>query len=106
MAVVYKTSPLTYRMAKWLVRIPHIGIANLIADRRICPELIQADASPARLAAALEPLLDDGAARTDMLKGFDEVRTALGAGNAAERAAAIIVGELRSPRPALQPTSR
>jgi len=106
MAVVYKTSPITYHLAKWLVRIPHIGIANLIADRKVCPELIQGDASPPRLAAALEPLLADGPARTDMLRGFDDVRAALGGGKAAERAAAIIVEELRQPRRDRQPTSR
>ena len=98
MVVAYKTSSLTYLLAKWLVRIPNIGIANLIAGRTICPELIQAAATPPGLAAALEPLLDDGAARSEMLRGFGEVRAALGAGNAADKAAAIIMEELARSR--------
>lgn len=97
--VVYKTSPLTYILARRLIRVPHIGIANLIAGRPLCPELVQNEATPSRLADAIEPLLDDGPARSGMLGGFNEVRAALGEGHAAERAAGLIAAELETAGP-------
>lgn len=104
--VVYKTSPLTYFLARRLIRVPHIGIANLIAGRALCPELVQGDASPPRLAATLEPLLDDGTARSAILDGYAEVRAALGNGYAAERAADVIAAELRPDDSRSGPTPR
>jgi lipid-A-disaccharide synthase len=96
--VVYKAAPMTYFLAKRLVKLPDIGIVNVIARRRICPELIQEAATPARLAEALVGLLEDGPARGEMLKGFAEVRALLGEGGAAERAAERVLEELALPR--------
>jgi lipid-A-disaccharide synthase len=92
--VVYKASALTYFLAKLLVRLDHIGIVNVIANRRICPEFIQADATPENLSAALLPLIENAQARAEMRRGFEEVRTLLGAGGAAERAAELVLEEL------------
>lgn len=92
--VVYKASPLTFFLAKRLVTLPHIGIVNLIAQRRICPEFIQDEATPARLSEAVLALVADGPARTAMRQGFAEVRTLLGQGGAAERAAELVMEEL------------
>jgi len=92
--VVYRTSPLTYWLGKRLVSVPHIGIVNVIAGKRICPEFIQDSATPENLAASLLPLLEDGDARRDMLQGFGQVKALLGQGGAAENAAAAIAAEL------------
>jgi lipid-A-disaccharide synthase len=92
--VVYKASALTYFLARLLVRLPHIGIVNVIANRRICPEFIQADATPHNLATALRRLIEDDSARAEMRRGFEEVRTLLGPGGAAERAAELVLEEL------------
>jgi lipid-A-disaccharide synthase len=92
--VVYKASALTYFLARLLVRLPHIGIVNVIANRRICPEFIQADATPHNLATALLRLIEDDSARAEMRRGFEEVRTLLGPGGAAERAAELVLKEL------------
>lgn len=92
--VVYKASALTYFLARLLVRLPHIGIVNVIANRRICPEFIQADATPHNLASALLRLIEDDSARTEMRRGFEEVRGMLGTGGAAERAAELVLAEL------------
>jgi len=94
MAVVYKTNWPFYLMARCLVRIPYIGMVNVIAGREICPEFIQQRATPARLAGALHPLLEDGPARREMRAGLEEVRSALGRGGGAENAAAILLEEL------------
>ncbi|MBU1695307.1 MAG: lipid-A-disaccharide synthase, partial [Verrucomicrobia bacterium] len=92
--VVYKTSWATYVAGKMLVRVPHLGMVNLVAGRRLCPELIQGAATPAALASAVEPLLADTPERAAMLEGLREVSRALGSGGAAERAAAILLEEL------------
>ncbi len=97
--VVYRTSPLTYFLGRRLVRVPHIGIVNVIAGRRICPEFIQHATTGANLAGALLPLLDDSHARREMLRGFEEVKSLLGPGGAAARAAAILAAEWQGAAP-------
>ncbi len=62
-AVVYKANPLTYQLARWLVRVPHLGIANLLLDEPMYPEFIQGAATAAALAAELHSCLHDGTRR-------------------------------------------
>ncbi len=88
--VVYRVSPLTFRLAKRLVRYPAeipapldghgnlpIAMVNLIAGRRIVPELIQDQLTGPNVAAALRPLLEDGPARETMIRDLKEVRQLL-----------------------------
>jgi lipid-A-disaccharide synthase len=77
MLILYKTSPLTYAIGKRLIRVPHIGMVNLVAEREVCPEFIQAETDPAKVAEALRPLLEDTPERTQMLQGLREVREKL-----------------------------
>lgn len=77
MLVVYKTSALTYAIGKRLIRVKYIGMVNLIAERELCPELIQDAATPESLAAAAAPLLTDTPARRAMLEGLATVRDTL-----------------------------
>ncbi len=88
-ATVYRTHPLTFALARRLVRVDHIAMANLIAGRRVVPELIQHDATPARLERELLPLLDDTHERCATVAGLGEVRRALGSAGAARRVAGI-----------------
>jgi lipid-A-disaccharide synthase len=92
--IVYRTSLLTAALARCLLRVPHVGIVNLIAGREVCPERLQFAARPRALAAALLPLIEDGPARAAMLRGYAEVRAALGPPGAAERAAEIVLRAL------------
>src|SRR5690606_4340 len=89
MVVTYRMHPLTFAIARRLVRVDHVALANLVAGRRVVPELIQDEATPASLAAAVLPLLDDGSdARERAIAGLREVRQALQAdGQPAERVA-------------------
>lgn len=94
MAVVYKTAALTYALGRCLVRIPHIGMVNIVAGSAVCPEFIQGAARPAALADAVAPLLGDTPQRAAMREGLREVARALGEGGAARRAAELVLREL------------
>jgi lipid-A-disaccharide synthase len=76
--VVYRVSPLTYAIAKRLVKVPHVAMANLIAGKRVVPELIQHDFTAANIVRQLKILLPDGADRQSMIAGLGSIRGALG----------------------------
>lgn len=92
--IVYRTSALTYALARRLVTVPHIGMVNLIAGKTVCPELIQHDASPERIAAEVISLLRDDERREAMRAEMLRVRDALGGAGASARAAAEVVKAL------------
>lgn len=78
MVVVYRVSWLTYVVGKMLVKIAYFSLVNLLAGRKVVPELLQREASAERMAMELERLLTDGAARETQLAGMREVRASLG----------------------------
>ena len=67
MIVVYRVSWVTYWLARLLVKIEYIGIANIIAGRPIVPELVQSDLSPKRLVQESQAILNDHDARRTMI---------------------------------------
>ena len=84
--VAYVTHPVTHFLARRLVSVPHIALANLVAGRRVVAEFIQDEVTPAALADAIEPLLDRSSRmRREHLRGLGEVRRALGTPGAARR---------------------
>ncbi|HET9744045.1 MAG TPA: lipid-A-disaccharide synthase [Terriglobales bacterium] len=93
--VVYRVSRLTYAIGRRLVKVPHYGMVNLIAGRRIVPELIQEDFTPANVLAELDKLLPDGAPREEMITNLRRVRQMLrpeqSQGTAISRAAEAII---------------
>jgi lipid-A-disaccharide synthase len=94
LVVTYRVHPATFFMAQRLVRVPHVGLVNLVAGERIAPELLQDDATPDRLAGALLPLLDeDSAERQAAVAGLARVRDLLAPPDA-NRSAAERVADL------------
>jgi lipid-A-disaccharide synthase len=88
LVVAYRTSAITYAAARRLVKIPFIGLVNVVAGREVAPEFVQDALVPARVADALAPLLDPASARrSDMIRGLTEVRDMLGQPGAADRVA-------------------
>jgi lipid-A-disaccharide synthase len=92
LVVAYRTSPITYAAARWLVKIPNIGLVNVVAGYRLAPEFVQDALQPFAVADALAPLLDHRSEeRQHMIAGLAAVRTALGRPGAAARAAAMAI---------------
>ncbi|HEX4284889.1 MAG TPA: lipid-A-disaccharide synthase [Terracidiphilus sp.] len=96
--VVYRVSPITYAIAKRVVSVPHVAMANLIAGKRVVPELIQHDFTASNIVRELQPLLPDGPPRQSMMQELQRVRALLipprGALGAIDRVADIALGML------------
>jgi len=93
MVVVYRTSALTYQIAKCLVKIPYISLVNILAGKEIVPELIQHRMTPDCIAHEALDILQDACRRNDMTQAFHTIRASLGGPGASKRAAAFILAE-------------
>jgi len=89
MVVVYRVSPTSAFVLRRMVRSPFIAMVNLIAGRRVVPELIQDQFTSAALEEEVRKLLESPGAGDEMKAGLAEVRAKLGPGGAIERAADI-----------------
>lgn len=89
--IVYKVAPLTYLLGKMLVKIPHIGLPNIVAGRRIVPELLQDEASAANIARETLPIVTDPAVRGRIAADLADVRRKLGESGAVGRVAEVIL---------------
>jgi lipid-A-disaccharide synthase len=89
MVIVYKVSPLSYYIGKRIIKVAHIGLANLIAGKTIVPELIQDEANPERIATEVIHILGDDARLGRMKQELSDLREKLGQPGAAERAARL-----------------
>jgi lipid-A-disaccharide synthase len=98
MVVVYRVSPATYVLGRPFVRVPHFAMVNLIAEKRIVPELIQGDFTPARVARETLALLEDSSRLQEMRDHLVAVRKRLGETGASARAAAAIAQEVGVPK--------
>jgi lipid-A-disaccharide synthase len=91
MVVVYRVSLVTYLVGRMMLKVAHVALVNLLANRRVVPELLQGDMTPERIAGEIRRLWVPGAPRDEMLQGLEEVRTRLGAPGAAARAAEAVL---------------
>lgn len=91
MVVVYKTSFLTWALAKCLIKIPYIGLVNVVAGKKIVPECIQFGATPDRLARHAIRLLSDKTKMAKTHNDLQRIKDSLGSPGASTRAAQIIL---------------
>lgn len=89
---LYRTSWLTYQIAKSIVTVKYLAMPNLLADEEIFPEFIQADATPEKVAAAAFDLLCDEVKRNEIKRRLTKVVASLGGKGANRRAAELILG--------------
>jgi lipid-A-disaccharide synthase len=97
MVIVYRVAPLTWALGRRLVHLDTFGMVNLVAGRRVAPELIQHDFTPGAVASQALRLLAPGDERSRTIAAMREVREKLG-GEGASRRAAQAVLELISSR--------
>ena len=94
-AVGYIINPLTYRLAKMLIKIKYISLGNLIADKLAFKEFIQDDCNADALLKEIRSLIEDQDYRNAMLQNYAEIREALGGSGASSAVAKSMIEELR-----------
>jgi lipid-A-disaccharide synthase len=91
LVVVYRVSLITYWVGRMMLKVAHVALVNLLAGRRLVPELLQGDMKPERIAAEVRRVWVPGAPREEMIQGLEEVRGRLGGPGAAVRAAEAVL---------------
>ena len=97
LVVVYRLSPLTWQVAKRLVRVRRVALANIVAEEDVAVELLQDAVTPEAIAEALRPLLAEGPERTAVLKRLRGFRSRLGEPGAADRVAELAARLIERP---------
>ena len=93
LVVAYRTNALTYAIARRVVKIPHIGLVNVVAGREVAREFVQDALDPRDVADELQQLIDPRSVRrADVVRGLAEVRGKLGTPGAAGRVARLALG--------------
>ena len=100
--VVYKTSLPTYWIARRLIKIPYIGMVNVVAGEKIVPELVQNECTPAKIAQTCLDYLNDEALSAQAKSRLSAIKNKLGqpgaAGRAAESAVKLMEGGRSAPQ--------
>jgi lipid-A-disaccharide synthase len=90
MVIVYRQSPITWALMRSMLYLPYVGMPNILAGERLVPELLQDQATPAALAAALLDLLRDTAGQRRQIERFHEFHHLLRQNTAAKAADAVL----------------
>jgi len=96
MVIIYRLSALSYWVGRWMIKVKWIGLANIVAGRRLVPELIQEEARGERIAEEVLKILEDEAYRKEMTAGLAEVGRKLGTPGAAERVAKMALEMIKT----------
>ena len=91
MVILYRMSRLSFAIARLIIRVDHVGLVNIVAGKRVAPELLQDDVTPEKIAGAVSPMLDDPAIYQRVKDDLLQVRTKLGEGGASKRAASVVM---------------
>ena len=97
MVIIYKLAPLTYMLAKRLVKVEHIGLCNIVAGETVVKELIQDDASPEKISAEIEKIIGNVLYAIEMKQKLAAVRSLLKCGGASENVARLALAAMESP---------
>lgn len=94
MIIIYKTSWISYLLGRMLVKVPYIGLVNLVAGKKLAPEFIQHEARPGAIFLMAQMLLAEGRPRQSVKDELAKIPGLLGEPGAARRAAGEILGLL------------
>jgi len=89
MVIVYKVSPVSYILGKFLIHVRNVGLVNLVADKEIVPELIQGDATAENVAREGITILENSVVREQIRADLSRVNKKLGKGGASIKTAGI-----------------
>jgi lipid-A-disaccharide synthase len=95
MIIAYKVSPISHWTARRVVKVPHIGLVNLVAGEKVVPELIQDEVTPERLAHEALTILENDHVRENMVKKLRGVKKSLGKRGASKTTAKIAFEMMR-----------
>jgi len=90
MVIVYKVHVMTALLARLLIRVPDIGLVNIVAEKRVVPELVQDEVQPQTLAALALRYLADAEVRAELQREFARLHDRMSPGHGAQRAAACV----------------
>ena len=89
LAIVYRVSRLSFEIGKRLVKLPYIGLVNVIAGKKIAPEFVQDRFKPEAVADAIAPFLTEGKEREEFQQALRQVQYQLGTPGASARTAKL-----------------
>ena len=95
MVIIYKVSPISFWVGRALVRVPNIGLVNLVAGEQLVPEFVQNGASPGNIASAVENMLKDSDKLNHLKRQLFGLRDVLGGTGASDRVADIAFDMLK-----------
>lgn len=97
MVITYRVAPLTYALVKRMLKIPYVGLCNIVAGERVAPELLQADATPENISSELLHMLGDPSYSRGIRDGLSRVRGKLGGAGGSDNAAKLVIEMLAEP---------
>src|ERR1039457_2069436 len=97
MVIIYKLAPLTYMLVRRLVKVEHIGLCNIVAGETVVKELIQQEASPARISAEIGKILNNVQYADEIKQKLSAVRSQLKRGGASANVARLALSLMESP---------
>ncbi|MBE0644244.1 MAG: lipid-A-disaccharide synthase [Bacteroidetes bacterium] len=92
MVIVYRASWLNYQIGKRLINVDNIGMVNILAGKRIIPELLQDDVQPAYIAQYALPYFENEKLRSDTIANLRRVKEQMGSAGASRHTADILEG--------------
>jgi lipid-A-disaccharide synthase len=96
MVIIYKVSPVSAWLGKALVRVPNVGLVNLVAGRGLVPELLQDDATGDNIARAIQNMLKDEDELNHLRRQLIALRDVLGGTGASDRVAELALGMINT----------
>ena len=89
MIITYRISPLSFNIARRVVKVPYVGLVNLVAGEEVAPELLQEDVNPEKIAEKALEIIFDNNKKGEIKEKLSYVTDSLGAPGASERTAGI-----------------
>ena len=91
LVVVYKVFPLTFWLAKRVVKVKHASLVNILSKREVVRELLQKDATAENIVLELKRMMSDSAYRAEMKKAYDDVRKVFAERHASDRVSEMVI---------------